>query len=309
MHKVSEPLKVCIAICTLARVENLVNLLRCLDQARLTCASAEVVEILVVDNDSAGSAHGPIQQLHRSAPVPIRYVNEPSRGLTKARNRALEESTGADLLAFLDDDETVEVDWFPELVETLIQTNSQFVIGPVRPVFPAESNPVYNRSGLFHRLEFANRHVLDSGNTGNCCIDLRWLRLTGIQFRSQFNLSGGEDAAFFAEMKSAGAIGRFAARAIAYEPVERERLSAGWLIRRRMRIGANSVAQRIALERMGTLGRLLCVAVGAARVFGGLILATLVLPFSQHRALKYVAIAARGAGFIAGALGINIRGY
>ena len=74
-------------------------------------------------------------------------------------------------------------------------------------------------------------------------------------------------------------------------------------------MGANNVAQRITLDHLGFAGRLWCAGVGAARFLSGIFLASVLIAFSPHRALKYAAAAARGVGFITGAFGINIRGY
>ena len=309
MFEVSEPLRVVIAICTFRRPEELLALLCSLGRSPLNCPAGRVIEVLVIDNDQGQSALSPMLAYQQTAFFPLRYVHESNRGLVAARNRALQEAGESDLLMFLDDDEWVEPNWFEELVQTLVQASAQFAVGPVRPIFPAGASSIFSKSGLFDRAEFPDRQLIKTGNTGNCCVDLRWLRSKEILFRDQFNHSGGEDAAFFAEMTQAGAIGRYAARAMVYEPVSMDRLSVSWILRRRMRYGATTVIQKIIVDGVGFTGRGLCAVEGVARATLGLVLAIAFLAVAPHRALKYSAASARGVGYVLGAFGINVRGY
>ncbi|WP_425454326.1 glycosyltransferase family 2 protein [Luteococcus japonicus] len=51
-------------------------------------------------------------------PSGVRYVNETAPGLAAVRNRALDEAGNANLLAFIDDDETPAAGWLQHLVRT-----------------------------------------------------------------------------------------------------------------------------------------------------------------------------------------------
>ena len=61
-------------------------------------------EVLVVDSDRTGVTCALAAELAEG--LPIRYVFEPARGSSAARNRALDEA-GADLVVFVDDDVTI----------------------------------------------------------------------------------------------------------------------------------------------------------------------------------------------------------
>ena len=74
---------------------------------------ADRFEILVVDN---GSTDGTVEMVRRfAAAAPnLRLVEEPTRGLSHARNRGIAESRG-ELIAFFDDDAIAEPDWIDVL--------------------------------------------------------------------------------------------------------------------------------------------------------------------------------------------------
>ena len=90
------PQPVTVAVPTARRPDSLRRLLAALPAA---VAGAPPVEVLVVDNDPAGSARPVVA----ASPLPVRYVLEPEPGSAHARNRALAE-TATPVLAFLDDD-------------------------------------------------------------------------------------------------------------------------------------------------------------------------------------------------------------
>src|SRR5579864_5940100 len=76
-----------------------------------TCLAQEAVdvpfEIVVVDNDPAGSAQPTIAALAENSAVPIRYVAETRPGISHARNTGVASAAGR-YIAFLDDDEEAE---------------------------------------------------------------------------------------------------------------------------------------------------------------------------------------------------------
>lgn len=75
----------------------------------------------VVDNDAEGRAGVAVgEALAAGYPWPLHHVVAPERGISHARNRALEAALpGCDYLAFIDDDETAPRDWLRELPSAL----------------------------------------------------------------------------------------------------------------------------------------------------------------------------------------------
>jgi cellulose synthase/poly-beta-1,6-N-acetylglucosamine synthase-like glycosyltransferase len=106
----------------------------CLDAILTTDYPPDRREVLVVDN---GSGDG-TADLIRSRPV--RYLHEPRRGVSNARNRGIAESRG-EILAFVDADCLVEPQWLAELVRPLEDPEVGAVAGDlqhVAPTTPAE---------------------------------------------------------------------------------------------------------------------------------------------------------------------------
>jgi GT2 family glycosyltransferase len=91
---------VTIAVCTRDRPEDLG---RCLDALE----RLDGVELLVVDNAPSNAA---AERLVRERHPQVRYMREPSPGLSHARNRALAEA-GGEVVAFTDDDVVVDAGW------------------------------------------------------------------------------------------------------------------------------------------------------------------------------------------------------
>lgn len=106
-----------VAICTKDRPENLA---RCLDSLlKLRSAKADATrslnsyfEVLIVDNAPSSDR---TKELVATLPN-VNYVREPKAGFDFARNRAIQEATG-EILAYLDDDVTVDRQWLNGLVE------------------------------------------------------------------------------------------------------------------------------------------------------------------------------------------------
>jgi cellulose synthase/poly-beta-1,6-N-acetylglucosamine synthase-like glycosyltransferase len=85
------------------------TLASCLDSILATDYPGDRREILVVDNCSTDDTPTVIRSR------PVRYLHEPKRGVSNARNRGIAESRG-EILAFVDADCVVEPQWLTELV-------------------------------------------------------------------------------------------------------------------------------------------------------------------------------------------------
>lgn len=303
------PPRVAITICTFRRPSHLGTLLRSLDALGFEKCCPPHVEIHVIDNDAEESARPIVEDAAHRHRFPLRYIVEPRRGLSSVRNAALDAAADFDFLAFVDDDEVVEPQWLDELLVVADRQSAQFVIGPVRPVYPEDCPGYLRDSGLYSRLEHSDGARIDTGNTGNALLRMAFLKDKSIRFREDFELSGGEDACFFAELAAAGGTGAYAANAIAHEPVSVDRLSIAWLMKRRYRFGTTEVRQALIASRPTKSLPLAFAAHGVLRIVAALVLTTAVLPFSRAKALRYACAGARGAGYLAGALGFNAREY
>jgi glycosyltransferase involved in cell wall biosynthesis len=92
-------------------------------------------EVIVIDNNSRDDTKDVVQSLMESHPGKIRYVLETQQGNAHARNRGIKESRGA-IIAFVDDDVTVESNWLTSLKQVLdSRADLSFAGGKVLPAW------------------------------------------------------------------------------------------------------------------------------------------------------------------------------
>lgn len=147
-HKSALP-TVTVAICTKDRTDNLTRCLNSLLKLQLpTPDSAPQFEILVVDNAPSDDR---TQRLIETLPS-IRYVQEPKPGLDFARNRAIQAATG-EVLAYLDDDVTVDRGWFAGLMTAWAENpDAAASTGLVLPYeLETEAQILFEQRGGFQR--------------------------------------------------------------------------------------------------------------------------------------------------------------
>jgi glycosyltransferase involved in cell wall biosynthesis len=101
----------------------------CLDAILVTNYPADRREILVVDN---GSTDGTAQLIHSRS---VRYLYEPKRGVSNARNLGIAESSG-EILSFVDADCIVEPQWLTEIAHAFENPEVGCVAGDLQHVAP-----------------------------------------------------------------------------------------------------------------------------------------------------------------------------
>jgi cellulose synthase/poly-beta-1,6-N-acetylglucosamine synthase-like glycosyltransferase len=123
----------------------------CLDSILATDYPPDRREILVVDNDSRDRT----PELIRSRPV--RYLHEPNRGVSNARNRGIAEGSG-DVLAFVDADCLVEPQWLDELVRPFEDPQVGSVAGDLQhaPARTVAERQAVRQLGDWQRFSFTS---------------------------------------------------------------------------------------------------------------------------------------------------------
>ncbi len=119
---------VSIIICTRDRADSLRETLESVGRARVP--EDLPAELLVVDNGSTDHTRQVVEQAGLTN-MPVRYVHEPQRGLSNARNRALAESAG-DILLWTDDDVRVPEDWIEGMCRPIASGEADAVAGSIR---------------------------------------------------------------------------------------------------------------------------------------------------------------------------------
>ena len=212
------------------------SLARCLDGV-LAALNEEsdltwsIAEVLVVDNDPAGSARSTVLGAARKADTaaPVRYVHEPLPGVANARNRALSEARG-DVLVFIDDDEIPASSWPTGLLAVLHETGAAMVGGPVHTEFTSPPPRWVTEGRFFERDEPPHLSLQTWLRSGNLAIDLDQVKAAGIRFDPRYRQ--GEDSAFTRTARAAGLQLRWSSNGAITEFVDAERFSPRWRWRR-----------------------------------------------------------------------------
>ena len=223
---------VCIA--TYKRPERLAKLLESLRRQRLDEDMS--MRVVIVDNDSAGSAHEVVERYANSGAGVIRYEQEPVQNIALARNRALSICSG-DYIAFIDDDEEATSDWLCHLLNTVHAFEADVVFGPVVPIYPDNTPEWIRRGRFFERPRNRTGMLCPHGATNNVLIARKLLSATATQFNPAYGRTGGEDTEFFHLLGRRGACMVWCDEALVYEEVSEDRMTPAWLFRRAYRGG------------------------------------------------------------------------
>ena len=267
-------------------------------------------ELLVIDNDPAASARATAERLAAGpGGGALRYVVEERPGVAAVRNRALDESAGARLLVFIDDDEEARENWLASLVGLWASRGSQAVAGHVLPAYDVEPEPWVREGGFFVRATWPTGTIRPAAASNCLLLDLDFLRARGLRFDERFGATGGEDTLLTRSLVDAGGTLLWCAEAQVVDHVPAQRLERSWILRRQRSHAATSVRVELALvgeearaARARIRGRALIG--GAARVVAGAGRsgAGVLLRSTSHRA-RGARLMARGAGLASAALG------
>jgi len=237
-------MRVAVCIITYHRPEGLKRLLEGLDALTFRDESVEPsVKIFVVDNDPAGSARAVFERERSGLKWSTEYDIEPNRGIPYARNRAisLAARSGADFVAFVDDDEVPHSYWMDELLRVQRSCEADVVYGAVVPRFE-EGVPSWVVEGKFFehtfvRAGYETGHPLELADTNNVLVRSNVFEEMGNNFDERFALTGGSDTHFFMRVFRAGYSIAWAPDAVVDDQIPASRANAGWILQRAYRLG------------------------------------------------------------------------
>jgi glycosyltransferase involved in cell wall biosynthesis len=196
------------------------------------------IEILIVDNSADASARPVVDGLAaegREAGYLVRYIHEARPGIAMARNAGVRHA-GADLIAYLDDDEEAEPDWLASMLAALNKFRADAVGGPVLPIFEDGRPP----DDPFWSWIYDNDEKLPSGSTyratgtGNCLFYKSRCCPTDQPFEPALGLTGGSDTRFFYNLERRGRRVLWCAEGVVHEYVPRARTQMAYGLRRRL---------------------------------------------------------------------------
>ncbi|MBE1874781.1 glycosyltransferase family 2 protein [Myceligenerans pegani] len=296
-----------VAVLTYRRPERLATAL----EALLPHVSAAGAGLLVVDNDVTDSAR-PVVERVTAGRTPVRYVHEPTPGIAAARNRALDEvaASGSDLIVFVDDDETPAEGWLATLLAAHERYGGTGVAGPAVPSLPGRDRWIES-GGFFTRPRYPSGTRIDVAASNNLLLDVRWLAERGLRFDEAFGLTGGSDTMLTLRITTRGGALYWCDEAVVEDPIPAKRFTRRWVVRRAYRVGNCTIRAEVQIAETAP-GRLAArmrgLGAGVIRVTGGLARAA-AGTIAGHGSARGIRTTARGAGMIAGAVGLVYTEY
>ncbi|MFQ6550847.1 glycosyltransferase family 2 protein [Aestuariibius insulae] len=226
-------MRVCVGICTFQR-DSLTTTLESVSNQKLP--QGVKLSVVVADNDVEAVLSQDLARLARQLELELTYIHAPARNISISRNACLENASGG-YLAFIDDDEIAEPNWIARLLDAARSTGAGVVFGPADAVYPA-SAPAWIRENDFHSNHPTTRDgVVETGYSSNALLDLRDPKVSETRFDLSFGRTGGEDIDFFFRLHQKGVRMVIADEARVREPVDPQRLSLKWLLRRKFAAG------------------------------------------------------------------------
>lgn len=239
-------IRVAVCICTFRRQKLLRELFRGIAKLTFRKVSVPKLEIIVVDTpDDSGSA----QEICETAslPWPVKYVVEPRRGLTYARNRAIAEAGPVDFVALIDDDEVPSPQWLDEHLWAQSEFAADVVSGPALPKYASEVADWVKSGGFFDRQVRATGTLRRACPTNNVLVGTRVFKRVS-KFDDTYALSGAEDIDFFLRVSKAGHKIVWSQEAVVFESVSAKRGTVGWILRREYQTGNGCIFAEVALD-------------------------------------------------------------
>jgi succinoglycan biosynthesis protein ExoM len=222
-------------------------------------------EIVVVDNDPAGSAEPIVREIAATASARIRYVNERRPGISHARNTGVAAAAGR-YLVFLDDDEEPAPDWLASFVATIRESGADLIVGPVYPRFAVGDADAYRRRKYTRDAGVpTGTRLARWGGIGNTILDKSRCFAGDEPFDPALGLTGGEDTMFLHQLLSGGRTLVWCAEAAVYETVPADRLDPKYLLRRAFRGGQGVTFMCAAASPPQPLRALRMMAIGGAQ--------------------------------------------
>jgi succinoglycan biosynthesis protein ExoM len=243
-------MKIAICICTCGRAADLARLLGALADIEFGPLDPSAVFIVVVDNQPDGRARAVCGRAQERLPIALHFVEEPQRGISFARNRAMATAIahGAAFISCIDDDDLPRSDWLLRLVERQQATGADLILGVW------DLPPGFNIPGWLADVDFLtppppeDLHKIGApyglpycSGTFNVLIRrevIEELGKTGPVFSPEFGFVGGEDIDFFIRAQRHGFTLVPAPESVVRRYWEPERLTLLGVMRRAFRLGS-----------------------------------------------------------------------
>jgi glucosyl-dolichyl phosphate glucuronosyltransferase len=230
--------KITIILCTFNRCQSLAKALDSV--ATSTLPQSEEWEVIVVDNNSGDQTREVVEDFSRRYPGRFRYLFERHQGLSHARNAGIRGASG-DVLAFMDDDVTVDSAWLRNLTADLSSGEWAGAGGRILPEWscpPPSWLPVKEWFGMapltMFDLGLEAGPLTDAPFGTNMAFHRRVFEKYGI-FRTDLGRNGAntmsnEDTEFGRRLLAAGERLKYEPAAVVHHPVPPNRLQRAYFL-------------------------------------------------------------------------------
>lgn len=237
-----------VIICTYNRDKYIYNVLHSVAENQYP---HDQYEIVLVNNNSTDHTEYECRRFEADHPqVQFRYYVEPHQGLSHARNRGISESRG-DLLAYVDDDATVNPDYLRTYADFFAATPDAVAAGgPILPVYETEEPSWmshYTRQLVTGRLYLGDKprpfaHGAYPGG-GNSCYQRSVFDTVGLfnveLGRKGSSLIGAEEKDLYDKMTTCGMKFYYLPTAILYHIIPTSKLTQDYFDRLTHGIGVS----------------------------------------------------------------------
>jgi glycosyltransferase involved in cell wall biosynthesis len=227
---------VTVILCTYNRCQSLERALESV--AAQILPESVAWEVLVVDNNSSDQTREVVQDFSHRYPGRFRYLFESKQGLSHARNAGIRAARG-EIVAFVDDDVTVEQTWLQNLTTALHYDEWAGAGGRILPQWPCAppswlpEKEWYGMAPLvMFDLGLEGSRLTDAPFGANMAFKRRMFEKHGM-FRTDLGpgsnkkLHTNDDTEFGRRLLEAGEQLRYEPSAVVYHEVPQKRLQRG----------------------------------------------------------------------------------
>lgn len=266
------------------------------------------LELIVVDNDSLGSAKPVFDQYRHTNKISFFYYSQPLKNISITRNLAVDKAQG-DYILFIDDDEYACKNWVILLLEAQKKYNADGVFGTVNSHFEKGTPTWITSNYVFNRVSHSTGTEAHYKRTGNCLIKSSLLKNHPGPFSVDYGLTGGEDTHLFAQLGKSGAKFINCKEAWVSEYVPRERANTFYLLKRTMRTGNNFTRRVLSNYPNNKISRRIYSIFTSIFAILVSIILSIIFIFSNTKRLYWNTKLTSNIGHLLAALGIYIKGY
>ncbi len=232
-------MRITVILCTYNRSDSLA---KALESIALSVVPESVPwNVLVVDNNSTDKTRSVVEEFSKRSPERFRYVRETQQGKCYALNTGVREAQGK-ILAFADDDATVEPEWLWNLTS---QLQSDEWLGAGGRIIPVWAKPIPSWLSIDDPHTMGPFVAFDAGTQAgrlnrppygaNMAFRREAFEKYG-GFRTDLGPRPGseirrDDIEFANRLLAAGERLRYEPNAVVYHPAPEERMTQGFVLR------------------------------------------------------------------------------